>query len=362
MKGSFFIPLFALIVGGIAGAAGVWFWKPGEAIKDSPAMTPGTSAVGGDIVCTGRVDTLKPIIPLFPKLPGTVISVPADESLMSPRGQVLMEIDPKPYQIKADLARVNVEQAKSMLDEAEAEKLKFNYLVDQAVTGVKAAQIELELANKELKSARDRKADPKPMDAFAVTDEMIDGLESKSKLAVLKLEYANLQLESLRKTNVESKVAQARAARDAANLQKAEADAAVADCRLLAPTDGSVLRVNVSPGAQVAPGSPLVPMLFAPAGPMVVRAELDQEYICRVEAGAPATIRDELQPNAPTWEGTVLSVSRWIARPRSVLFDPLEINDVRTCEVVVEVKRGSATGSLSLGQRVRVRIKPLVLP
>jgi multidrug resistance efflux pump len=352
-----------LLLGAAAGAAGVWYFKPGDAPRGAADSGGANVAANGDIVCTGRIDTKWPIIPLYPKLPGQVISVSADETLAVSRGQLLMELDPTPYKRKQDLAKANAEMAKAALVEAESEAAKFAYTIEQARLGVKSAEHERDLANKELKSAREKKAEPvAPNAAIVVTDEMIDQLELRSKLAQLKVDYSASQVESLTKTNLESKVAQARAARDAANAQLQEADDAVNDCRVLAPSDGSVLRVQVSPGSQVAPGSPLVPMMFAPAGPMVVRAELDQEHVGKVEPGYACTFQDISQPNAAPWEGTVLSVSKWVARQRNILFDPLEINDVRTMEVVIEVKKNSATGKLLLGQRVRVRIKPLNIP
>ena len=62
--------------------------------------------------------------------------------------------------------------------------------------------------------------------------------------------------------------------------------------------------------------------------------------------------RSSAAPLIPT--GTVLRVGNWVARKRTVLLDPGEVNDVRTVECVIALD-GSPDGLL-VGQRMRVRI------
>ena len=107
-------------------------------------------------------------------------------------------------------------------------------------------------------------------------------------------------------------------------------------------------------GEAVAPGTPLPPIAFRPDGPLVVRAELEQEFLGRVRPGQKAVVRDEARADSPTWAGKVLSVGQVVARKRSILLEPGEINDVRTVECVVGLD-GDASGLL-VGQRMRVRI------
>jgi len=133
-----------------------------------------------------------------------------------------------------------------------------------------------------------------------------------------------------------------------------QAEKAVRDCVLLAPTGGVVLRVQTSRGESVAPGSPQPPVNFRPDSPLVVRADLEQEFLGRVQAGMKATVRDDARADSPTWTGKVLRVGNWVARKRTVLLDPGEVNDVRTVECVIALD-GPADGLL-IGQRMRVRI------
>jgi hypothetical protein len=67
-----------------------------------------------------------------------------------------------------------------------------------------------------------------------------------------------------------------------------------------------------------------------------------------------ALVLDDVRSDSPTWTGTVLRLGNWVARKRSVLFDPGEVNDVRTLECIIALDKKPE--GLLLGQRMRVRI------
>jgi multidrug resistance efflux pump len=108
----------------------------------------------------------------------------------------------------------------------------------------------------------------------------------------------------------------------------------------------------VSAGETASPGVPA--LLFRPDGPLVVRAELEQEFIGRVKSGMRATVTDESRADSPTWTGRVKTVGAFVARRRSILLEPGEINDVRTVECVIALE--GRTEGLLVGQRMRVRL------
>ena len=85
-----------------------------------------------------------------------------------------------------------------------------------------------------------------------------------------------------------------------------------------------------------------------------MRAEAEQEYAARLREGAKASIQDDAAADEHRWSGTVERVSDWVARRRSVVFEPNQVNDVRTVEVIVRVDPGPRP--LRIGQRVRVMI------
>jgi multidrug resistance efflux pump len=95
-------------------------------------------------------------------------------------------------------------------------------------------------------------------------------------------------------------------------------------------------------------------VLFLPDGPLVVRADLEQEFLGRVKEGMKATVRDDARADSPTWTGKVIRVGQVVARKKTILLEPGEMNDVRTVECVVALD-GNPDGLL-VGQRMRVRL------
>jgi hypothetical protein len=82
---------------------------------------------------------------------------------------------------------------------------------------------------------------------------------------------------------------------------------------------------------------------------------VDQEFGYRVTPGQPAVIRDD-STAGPTWRGKVYRVSDWFTHRRSILQEPLQVNDVRTLECLIAVEPGQAP--LRIGQRVLVTLEP----
>jgi len=61
-------------------------------------------------------------------------------------------------------------------------------------------------------------------------------------------------------------------------------------------------------------------------------------------------------PGGGEWQGEVVRVSDWYAQRRSLLLEPLQFNDVRTLECIVQIDPSSSTPRI--GQRVRVTLEP----
>src|SRR5207248_2680210 len=82
-----------------------------------------------------------------------------------------------------------------------------------------------------------------------------------------------------------------------------------------------VLRSQLSVG-QVLGRSPTQPVvLFCPAVPYVVRAEVEQEFAGRVAEGQKALIQDDATGGG-SWTGRVKSISGWYSHRRSMLLEP----------------------------------------
>jgi multidrug resistance efflux pump len=262
----------------------------------------------------------------------------------------------------AELLRLNDEAFRLKVEEAQA-------AVDAAGVEVEAAKLDERLhplrkktveaavaaADGRTKAAREVLEEKKKGQKFGtVTAAEILAAEAEIRQFEQLAEAERARLAELSAADPGLKVRAAEAKQRMAAVALRQAEKAVRDCVLVAPTAGTVLRVQVTPGEAVAPGTPLPPIVFRSDGPLVVRAELEQEFLGRVRPGQKATVRDEARADSPTWTGKVLSVGQVVARKRSILLEPGEMNDVRTVECVVGLD-GDAAGLL-VGQRMRVRI------
>ncbi|MBA4187277.1 MAG: hypothetical protein C0467_04580 [Planctomycetaceae bacterium] len=307
-----------------------------------------------DVVCLGRVDGLERAADLDARIPGKVVQV--------------FVVEGQHVEAKAPLLKLDDTQLKLRVDEAQA--------------AVNAADIEIDAANLEAKQYPIRKATQEAA-VTAATERVVVGRRvydekkaarsfgsiTAAELLVAESELKQLeQLEAVEKSRLEElllpeklklaepslKVRAAAAKRASAEIALKQAQNALDECTLLAPSAGTVLRVQTSVGKTVAPGTLQPAIEFRPDGPLVIWAELEQEFLGRVKPGMKATIRDDARSDSPIWTGKVLRVGRVIARKRSVLLEPGEINDVRTAECVIAID-GDAAGLL-VGQKMRARL------
>jgi multidrug resistance efflux pump len=181
----------------------------------------------------------------------------------------------------------------------------------------------------------------------AVTEEL------EAAKGALAAEQAKLR--AIQASKPESKIREAEA-NLALSKQRAElARLAVKRCNLEAPFNGIVLRLTVAKGAVIGPQSRQAPVLFAPNGPRVVRAEVPQEFAHRVQAGMAVVVQDEATGQM-SWRGRVARLGAAYLPKRSSGLEAISLggSDERVLECLVELEPGQALPLL--GQRVRVNI------
>ena len=303
-----------------------------------------------DVVCLGRVDGLTPIASLEPSIPGKVAEIFVSEGQPVKPGDKLVRLDDEALRLKEDEAKAAFEAAEVEVAAAKLERTLYPFR--------KAAQEAAVAAAGERVTAAEKLLDEKRKSMMFTTVTPGELLASEAELNQLKyLKTAELsRLDEVKSglAALDLKVKAAETKRTMAEIARKQAEKAVRDCVLLAPTTGVVLRVQTSRGESVLPNGMQPPIIFRPDSPLVVRADLEQEFLGRVKPGMKATLRDDSRADSATWTGTVLRVGNWVARKRTVLLDPGEVNDVRTVECVIALD-GSPDGLL-VGQRMRVRI------
>ena len=266
-------------------------------------------------------------------------------------GQPLVELDPAAADYRVAQAEAALRLAGIAVNQARHALERFPNQLRAREAAAKAAGFRVEAARQSLEQRKIAGESVAPLGKaeLAATEAQIGALEE--------LEAGeNAGLADLRSTrpDLAAQVAAAEAKRDAAKADLALAQKARADCVLRSPAAGTILRLQATVGGLAAPGTPLPPVVFAPAGPYVVRAEVDQEAVPGVAEGLPVEIRDENRPEGAAWRGTVKHLAGWVAQKRAAVLEPGELSDVRTVECVVAVEPGGEP--LRIGQRMRVRI------
>lgn len=228
------------------------------------------------------------IDPISARIPGTVLHVLHDENEFVPAGTLLVDLDPKDYQVAADRARADLADAEAS---AVAAQVGVPLTTTTSSSALVAADAAVIAADREVDSSKARvqeaqanytkaAADLKRMQELVQKDE-ISRQQYDAVVAAAAGTQATLQSAHAMLANAESKAAQARAQAASAHtvpeqvrVTKARATAASADVqkyraaleqadlnlqytKIVAPVSGILSKRNVEPGQVVQPGQPL---------------------------------------------------------------------------------------------------------
>lgn len=311
--------------------------------KATPAASNGVE--DRQVVCFGHVDVESGVTPLYPVQPGRVEEVCVKEGDPVRAGAVLLRLDRQAMECRVRQAQADLDAARAQLELArkakDSQRLKEEAqqaVIDAAGKRLKAAEAQL-LRKEELRSL-EQVGDQEIVAARAQVDEIRAVLRGEQK----KLEELRLNDPQLTIQRAEGDVGARQAGLDLAQL-------GLRECDVKAPTDGTALRVLVGKGETLG-GLPKQPaILFCPAGPRLVRAEVEQEFAGNLRIGLPALILDDAT-HATTWKGKVFRIADWYTQRRSILHEPLQFNDVRTLECLIALDPEAPLPRI--GQRVRV--------
>lgn len=228
------------------------------------------------------------IDPISARISGTTIRVLHDNNDVVQAGDLLVELDPKDYEVAVERARADLANAEA---NAVAAKVGVPLTTTTSSNQLSAAdaavlaaerQVESSKANVQAAQANYTKAanDLKRMEELVQKDE-ISQQQYDAAVATAKATKADLEAADAMLANSESRVAEARAQAAAAhtvpeqiNMTKARASAASADVqkyraalaqaelnlqytKIFAPVTGILSQRNVEPGQVVQPGQPL---------------------------------------------------------------------------------------------------------
>lgn len=158
-------------------------------------------------------------------------------------------------------------------------------------------------------------------------------------------------------TRLDPILAEATAGVEQADAEVAKAKKAIELCTVTAKTAGVVEQILVREGAVLGISTRTPVLWLVPAGPRVVRAEVEAEFAHRITPemiGRPVTVYDHTDPKL-TYRGTLLRVSGSYLPKRSA-GENLLGTDTRVLEAVVHVADPAPAGlpPLRVGQKVKV--------
>ena len=301
------------------------------------------------LVCFGYVDGPAGVTPMTPLVAGRVTRVEVQENEAVKAGTVLVRLDDRLAQFRLRQVEASLAAAREQLVQAQKLPRRQQIKLAQQRAAIEAVQHRLEGARTVL--ARKRRQAEKEVASLTeadVAETLVHELEALYQVEIGKLSELELN-------DPEAGVRQAQADVDAKEAQLNEARTGLEEYALKAPADGTVLRVLVGAGDVVGAQSKQPAVIFCAGGRRIVRAEAEQEFARSLAIGQPATIRDDSNGEG-SWSGHVIRISDWYTQRRSVMPEPLQYNDARTLECIIELDAGQP--ALRIGQRVRVTLRP----
>ncbi|MGH8378767.1 MAG: HlyD family secretion protein [Gammaproteobacteria bacterium] len=244
-------------------------------------------------------------VSVTPQVSGRVVSVPVTQNQAVTPGQILLEIDPVPFQLALDQANANL---KTVSDKIRGQQ-----------ESLRASQAQLAGAQANvayLKRDVQRKTNLEKRDVVPVArlDEIKTNLTiAEQKTLALKAQIAQIEASLGGNANQpitqQAAYLQALAARDKATLELSYAT-------IKAPAAGVVTEVDIKPGDVVTAGRPVFALVMS--GERWVNANFKETQLTHVHVGQKAEITVDTYPH-DKWEGTVVSMSPGTGSVFSVL-------------------------------------------
>ncbi|MBV9275925.1 MAG: HlyD family secretion protein [Verrucomicrobia bacterium] len=229
------------------------------------------------------------VVQVSPKVSAHVKSVHFDDNYQVKRGDLLIELDPRDFEVSLASAKAALASAGSKLTQAEAQRN-----VAQAGLG----QVKADLISARA-TADDAEADFHRNEQLFQT-RVIDRREYDASVAQAKSSAANVESVSKRISSQEAQVRLAEAQYVTAAAEQSQAEAQLQQAKLalsyteiFAPFDGRITKKSVEPGNYVQPGQ----TLFSLVPPDVwVIANFKETQLKKMRAGQPVSVRVDAVP------------------------------------------------------------------
>jgi multidrug resistance efflux pump len=235
-------------------------------------------------------------VQVVPRVTGRVIEVPVQPNRPIKKGDVLFRIDPVPFQLKVNAARANVDQLRAKLIGSRANQRTYVEQLREVTNRKTAVASKLELARLRVKQYGEL-ASAGAGPRFELEQAQADVATLGDELAALTAAEAQARIKTQARTKDgdQDEVARNKAEIAAAEAQLADAQWELEQTTVYAPTDGTVVNLQLRPG-QVAAQLPLAPVMTFIENEQWVIALFSQNEVRKVEPGQEAEIALQMYP------------------------------------------------------------------
>ncbi len=258
--------ILAIVVVVAAIGGGIWWFLHRNQTSTDDAYTEGRAVL------------------MAPQVSGYVVTLAVNDNQFVHKGDLLVQIDPRPYAAARDLAQAQLQAAQGQLDNAKANldlaKETFPARLRQAQAQAEQARAQQDKAQADLK--RQRGIDPR-----ATTQQDIDAAVAAARVASATTEsqQANVEINRPVPLNidlVQTQVAQAQAQVAQAQAQLEQADLNLSYTHVVAPQDGRVTRRNVEMGNYLQSGTQIMALVTPEVW---VTANFKESQLARMRPG-----------------------------------------------------------------------------
>ena len=229
------------------------------------------------------------MIQVSPKISAHVKAVRFDDNYQVKRGDLLVELDPRDFEVSAASAAANLASVQGKLKEVEAQQNAAQASLGQAKADLVSAQA----------TADNAEADFNRNKSLYQTH-VIDRREYDASVAQAKSAAANMESAGKKVASQEAQVRLASAQYVTATAEEKQAEAQLREAELqlsytkiFAPFDGRVTKKSVEPGNYVQPGQ----TLFSLVPPDVwVVANFKETQLKQMKVGQPVSVRVDAIP------------------------------------------------------------------
>jgi membrane fusion protein (multidrug efflux system) len=232
------------------------------------------------------------VIQVSPKVSAHVKTVHFDDNYQVRKGDLLIELDPRDFEVSLASAVANLASAQSKLTEAEAQQNVAKASLGQAKADLLSAQA----------TADNAKADLDRNQRLFQTH-VIDRREYDASVAQAKSALANVESATKKVASQEAQVqltsaeyVTASSGEKQAEAQLRQAQLQLSYTKIFAPFDGRITKKSIEPGNYVQPGQ----TLFSLVPPDVwVVANFKETQLKQMKVGQPVSVRVDALPDRP---------------------------------------------------------------